>query len=352
MYKWIDKNGRVTYSNMAPPSSAKDVTTSKEASDNSVKQPTSLSKEQIENARRNLSNPRIVPISISGTIVDTQGKPLSGVKMTIKESRMIPGTFEEKHTRRYETINGAFDVHCKDCSDVRLRFSAKGYYPEDISFQSNEMEKKGFMFERKGDGFKLTRHGVVVQLKKSCDTVTLNRTTANLDFRQDGVSRVLFFDGGKLRLTSRQWVMKERSSGGKKELGMISLNAPMSVLNEIVITLYNYPSAFRAQKSIYVEFSGTDTGVIAANVSPVGNWRDIYKKMLIAPEHGYSNKLFITLKNKQKQYFYCRIGGLYGKGNVSSLSANSPSSNNKTLTVSIEIYLNAAGSRNLNAINY
>jgi hypothetical protein len=126
----------------------------------------------------------------------------------------------------------------------------------------------------------------------------------------------------------------------------------VSDLNEIVRTLYNYPSAFRAQKSIYVEFSGTDTGFIAANVSPGGNWRDAYKEMLIAPEHGYSNKIFLDPKNRKKQYFYCRIGGLYGKGSVSSLSANSPSSSNKTLTVTCEIYLNTAGSRNLNSINY
>ena len=171
IYKWVDQNGIVRYSNVAPPSSSQQVETKKEISDGKMDSATSRTNEQIENAKSNLSNPRTIPINLSGTIVDSQGNPVSNVKMTVKEIRRIPGTFKEKRTKRDQMVDGVFEVQCQDCSDVKLRFLADGFYPKAVSFQLTEAEVESYMFGRDGDGFSFIRQGVIVQLEESSQPV-------------------------------------------------------------------------------------------------------------------------------------------------------------------------------------
>ena len=166
IYKWVDQNGIVRYSNVAP-SSSQQVETTKEISEGKMDGATSRTNKQIENAKNNLSNPRTIPINLSGTIVDSQGNPVSNVKMTVKEIRSISGTFKKKRTKRDQMVDSVFEVQCQDCSDVKLRFLADGFYPKEVSFQSTEAEVESYMFGREGDGFSFIRQGVIVQLEES-----------------------------------------------------------------------------------------------------------------------------------------------------------------------------------------
>lgn len=355
MYKWIDQNGIVRYSNVAPPSSSQQVETTKEINEGKMDGATRITNEQIENAKNNISNRRTFPIDLSGTIVDSQGSPVSNVKMTVKEIRSIPGTSKEKRTKRNRTVDGAFEVQCQDCSDIKLRFLADGFYPKQVSFQLTEAEIESYMFGRDGDGFRFVRQGVVVQLEESSNPVILGRVAATLDFYREDVGRVLTLKAGKPQISSKREVLKKRTLSGNYGPSMISLEAPIIMLDEIVRILKNYPPNSTSPIDIYLDFSGPQTGVIPVEVSkPTGSPRKAYRELKEAPEDGYSNRLAINPDPKENkgQYFYCRFGGLFGKGQVSSLRSGYDRNSDRTLEVGIEIYFNRGGSRNLDSLDY
>lgn len=85
-----------------------------------------------------------------------------------------------------------------------------------------------------------------------------------------------------------------------------------------------------------------------------GSPRKAYRELKEAPEDGYSNHLTFNPdpKYNKEQYFYCRFGGLFGKGRVSSLRSGYDRNSDRTLEVGIEIYFNRGGSRNLDSLDY
>ena len=373
MYKWVDQNGKVTYSNVAPPSSAQKVEESQEISKNRAHTPPrkEITQAEIKNARKNLSTPRIVPCKVSGTVVDSYGTPVSKVKMTVIEERTDPKTWETKQTRRHQVINDTFDVSCEDCA-IRLRFQADGFYPKKISFKLNEAEQKAMLYGREGDGFSLVRNGVQVVLEKSkASPVNLHRISSGLQiFSADDTQRkygtgkgdlgqVIWFNRRSkwLSSTSKRTILKKRKENGNSEPPMIALEAPPAQFNELFnITkklAQGYRSSSQSQVDVYLDFSGPQTGVIPAHIpESETNYNKIYRSLAEAPESGYTQRIKVKVDpgSSKKQYFYCRIGGLYGKGSVSSLHAKG--NNVRELSVAVEIYLNIKGSNNLDSLDY
>lgn len=373
MYKWVDQNGKVTYSNTAPPSSAQKVETSKEISKNRAHTPprNEITQAEIENARKNLSMPRIVPCKVSGTVVDSHGTPVSKVKMTVIEERADPKTWETKQTRRHQIINDRFDVSCEDCV-IRLRFRADGFYPKKVSFKLNEAEQRAMLYGREGDGFSLVRDGVVVVLEKTkASPVNLQRISSNLQLvSEDDTQRkygegegnlgnVIWLDRRRKRLDStiKRTILKKRKENGKSEPPMIALEAPLSQFNELFrITrnlATNHPSNSTSKMNIYLDFTGPQTGVLPADIPESETYyKKIYRSLAEAPKTGYTQRLMVKIDptSNIKQYFYCRIGGLYGKGSISSLHAKGD--NVRKLSVDVEIYLNTGGSNNLDSLDY
>jgi len=71
-----------------------------------------------------------------------------------------------------------------------------------------------------------------------------------------------------------------------------------------------------------------------------------------APETGYEGEIaFDRLPNDREQfYFYCRIGGLYGKGSTGIRSRGFP--NLDEVQGGVTLVLNPDGSRNVTTVEY
>ncbi len=354
IYKWVDQDGNVKYSNVAPPSSAQEVETTKEISEPQVDGAVRITDEQIENAKRNLDSARTFPIHLSGNIVDSNSRPVSNVKMIVKEVRSIRGTFEENHTEREKKIDGAFEVQCQDCSNVSLYFLADGFYPKSVNFQLTDEEMNTFIYGKEDDGFSFVRQGLIIKLERNSNPVILGRVNAVLDLNREGFSRVLTFEAGKPHISSKQEVIKKRELSGSNVPSMISLEAPVTMIDEIVRILQNYPPDSTLPTNIYIDFSGPQTGVFPVETSEPDWPKKAYRELKEAPEEGYSNRLSINFdpKYNKKQYFYCQFGNFFGKGQISSLGSGYDRNSDRTLAVHIEIYFNRDGNRNLDSLDH
>lgn len=135
---------------------------------------------------------------------------------------------------------------------------------------------------------------------------------------------------------------------------MISLEAPVTMIDEIAKILQNYPPDAASPINIYLDFSGLQTGIIPMEVSAPDRPKKAYRELMEAPEDGYANHLVLypDPKYNKEQYFYCRLGGLFGKGRVSCLRPGYDRNSARTLEVGIEIYFNPDGSRNLVSLDH
>ncbi len=299
-----------------------------------------------------LSSFRTVPISVSGTVIDAQGRPVREVQMTILEGRPQGNSFEISWSRRHRTIDGGFEVRCEDCADLRLRFQAEGFYPKEIGFKLTDAEAKRLLTGQDGDGFSLVRQGLIVELEPSVNPVNLDWTSVVLDVLEDGPMRVLAAEKGRVRGTIERTVFSKRqkAGGGGGGPAMVALKAAPGQFEALVRKTTGY-EAEAAPNAVFLEFSGGMTGVIPID-SPEGNYKTVYRSMIEAPEEGYVDHLVIDPNSDRRQYFYCRIGDLFGKGSVSSLRAAYGRDSIRILEVGIEVYLNRDGSRNLDSLEY
>ncbi len=295
---------------------------------------------------------RIVPISVSGSVIDVGGHPIKNVEMTVKEGRMQADSFEVSWTRRPRTIDGGFDVRCEDCADLRLRFRAEGFYPKEIGFKLTDDEAVLLLTGQDGDGFSLVRRGLIVELEPSVSPVNLDWNSVVLDVREEGPMRVLAAEKGSMRGTIERVVLSKRHKAGGEGDGpaMVALKVAPGQFDALVRKISGYQAKVAAN-GVFLEFSGGITGVIPVGV-PEGNYKTVFRSMAEAPEDGYADHMVIDPNDDRRHYFYCRIGGLFGKGSVSSLGSDFGLDGTRTLQVGVEIYLNRDGSRNLDSLDY
>lgn len=135
------------------------------------------------------------------------------------------------------------------------------------------------MFGCEGDGFSLIRQGVVVQLEESSNPLILNRVDANLDFYREDVVRVHTIEADNPKISSKREVLKKRRLSGNDLPSMISLEAPITLLDELARILQNYPPNSASPIDIYLDFSGPQTGVF--------RWK--CQNLLVLPERPTEN---------------------------------------------------------------
>jgi len=74
-----------------------------------------------------------------------------------------------------------------------------------------------------------------------------------------------------------------------------------------------------------------------------------FRAMGEAPAEGYTDSLELELGDQDEVFFYCMIGGMYGKGWLTPVVLR-PSSSDPRLMTNVEIYLDPTGSRDLRGL--
>ncbi len=317
--------------------------------------------------------------SISGVVVDDQGKPLSDVEMTIvfkysprffKSS--VPkgkGKYSNSPTKYVTRIlpNGKFNFRIKTMgASVGFRFRKEGYYPPE---ESLGMKGLGSYTSRKGRELRkefeqqiatmvrqnknpsecvIKRHNVIIRLDKKGGRTNLNKYYRRLVYKPNGSGKVIDFSKPKPQIQKVKDIKNTK------------------VLPKSCVVFTAKPNKADQFQDIYwdAKFKGVPTD----NNHPVIEYRLIIndpdptagfylvdpkkegkyhknRRMREAPENGYVRELVFGSKQKyQVGSFYIKINGKYGKGKIDD---NGYYHSSNKASCGVLVRMQPDGSRNL-----
>lgn len=346
VYKWVDENGTTHYSDTPPPGMA--------VEDSPAKPPASKKNAPRTTPKMPVGNVNFV---LSGDVRDARGQLMAGVTMTIVERHQIPNTFEFKEKRKRQTVNGRFRIDCSGCPIHKLRFRAPGYLSEEYRIKGTPDEERfmarqleGFLTGKKPaasiESMTIRRDNIKIVLQSEDSIVRLVRKGAQLWTARRAPFQVLAGPPNQLK----QMVF----SHAKEKKTVASKNGkPWATL---VLTTGRMPFTFFASAGeantlhtkdipLYIELKDIEGGFIMA--TPVGTaYRKRFDSLQEAPATGYRPRLAVKPGQSEGVFFYCKIGSIYGKGEVVR-PTYMKSRDTGMLRTYVTIYLNYSGSRNL-----
>jgi len=281
-------------------------------------------------------------IALSGRVVDQDGNPLSGVTMRVTKTVYTSNPAEfTRDEESEESVDGMFEVSCRECSTINLSFSKPGYYVTSIS------ESLGRLDGERVDH--LTMEDIKVVLEVKPRAVQLFHRSGELLFDSTGVKQVVSL-GGRLIGNLPLGPQKTLSSLDSPYVSLICKTESDGTLARRTVPRPGREGlTMVAPSGARLVFATGGDGVVLYEPrthSPSPSL--VFREMREAPLEGYRGEIdFDQLPgNRQTYYFYCRVGGLYGKGAVSAPLFRSPKNLDEAVSA-IGIRLNPDGSRNV-----
>lgn len=276
-------------------------------------------------------------IEVSGIVVDEDGVALDGVGIEVAE--VDPADmFGELRNRKIMRVDREFHIRRRGVETVECRFFKKGYYDVRHSFSIS----KGTSSQEDGS---LKRDGFKVVLLQVPEPAPLEKIEGYLSSSRDGPSSVLMVQTSALDGSDKnyQFILDPGTqSNGALRIVVTAIEGvagPQSVLEvgRIIISPSELGDGFASTK-------------ITAGRRPV---KYGFRKMTVAPVEGYSPFLPIgAASSEEDAFFYCRIGGRYGKGVVTTRAPVIVKNGVETAGARIVVYLNPTGSRDVSYIHF
>lgn len=270
-------------------------------------------------------------IRLAGVVVDEDGNALKDVTVVIDESRFNPAAESfSTSTERRKTINGRFDESCRMCSGLTLMFMKKGYFEETISFAatSEELEK-----EAERDGGSATNLRIV--LMSNVGSASLVRIGGGLSAGVADRLDILPIEPATGRTATSTFALREGklfafTSPRKDKTETTPLDVPFLYLTSRAGLGGTFKTTTAKHPSSEVTVSGVPAEVLLC-ASREGDGfmlyeprRDVshlaYREMREAPADGYQRCIPAPIwpAERPKLFFYCKVGSLHGKGEVST----------------------------------
>lgn len=281
-------------------------------------------------------------ISLRGRVVDENGNPLSGVTMQVTKTVYTsnPAQFTRDEESE-QSVDGSFEVSCSACSTINLSFWKAGFYDTYISESLVRLDG-----ERVNE---LVREDILIEVEAIPPAVQVLHRSGELIFATTGVKQVVSLGG---RLTGSITIGPDKSLGSL-DSPYVSLNCRTETDGTLARRTVPRPGrdglTMVAPSAARLVFANAGDGVVLyepRTESPSPSM--VFREMREAPLEGYRGEIdFDQLPgSRQTYYFYCRVGGLYGKGAVSAPLFRSPKNLGEAVSA-IRIQLNPDGSRNV-----
>lgn len=301
--------------------------------------------EQVEDYRRSLDRldrEGKGTVQLGGEIVDDEGRPLSDVTLRIRASRpKLLDPFDEGYSRKVKVVTRAFRYKCSRCSTVHLRFSKEGYHYEELEF----------VYDRKQHGKKLKATALRITLGRIRNPVALVEIGGEMTIGAGSV-RVIPISLkpaiGSVHL--ELLVEKAKKDGFLEQLEYLKLEAQLNADGTPVTVLLDQPDLPKHRQiqpvSAFLDFSMVDGGGAVLYEPTETEQRRIFNSMRMAPESGYVPQVPLgRLTGNQVLFFYCKIGGYYGKGMVRA--PRLLKINGLKVSTHVSIWLNRDGGRSV-----
>ena len=300
-----------------------------------------------------IMNPSLI---VSGMIKDRSGQTLSDVNIRVRESYLTSNYGEYNRERSLLVHDGNFEIACKECSAMSLRFTKKGYYPAkamagvfDNLSRLSESELKtisqGGAIPPMPTVEKENMEVVLEQIQHK-QSIHLRQSGAVLFSGPDLDDIVAALKG--MTVTAMPLSVIQAKAGSGESPLYIKLEPTLDNSGQILaVQAQSHP----VPAPTILDFSHADGGIIVYHPS-TSVMNMALREMKTAPENGYVSRIKVPHLRGEEIYFYCRFNGIYGKGRITGVRFKYASGNRKGIGLGITLYLNPDGSRNLEDVRY
>ncbi len=281
-------------------------------------------------------------IEVQGKVIDQDGNPVLGVTAKVRKVTFVEdlnGISRESESE--ETIESEFRFACDWCYSLDVHFLKRGYFPV----------SRTWSFGRE-DGIsagEISIEDIAIVMEEKPVPVKVKPFGGSVALDQAGVTKVLSCGGssnGSVAVGPQKAEISRLSR-------YISLRADLAADGSFRRRPVNTREGETLQRErpagVSLVLSAPEDGL--AVYSPIADSRIadlVFREMREAPETGYKNEIEFDGPSSAggKVYFYCRIGGLYGKGFVNEPSFKNTHRRDEVETI-VRIRLNPNGSRNV-----
>lgn len=288
-------------------------------------------------------------VEIRGTVVSRTGVPVDGVKIDYY-SRKYGDVFSD-NKKNYKTlfIDGKFCVRENDITSIVLWFIAEGYYQQKWSYDVSQHSAKNGVEKR-------AVLDVEIVLIDEPTPAPLKKCSGVLRSDRNGPVQVLKTE---MRFRSSASSTEHNGAGRGSGLQQIYLDPEIGYGGDIVITNGSsndeHPMEGRLQRGwIRLNPMGIDDGFVVYEPMVNPSRPELgFREMLKAPVEGYTAELEISAeKGSGIVYFFCRLGGRYGKGLLNAWPLVDTREDPMVASSRIVVFLNPTGSRDVAYIHY
>jgi len=290
---------------------------------------------------------------LEGDVQDEEGTLLNDISIYMIKSKAT-GFMASENTDSFVKSDGHFSIRENGYSSLLLTFSKPGYYPETLDLCSKE--QRGHLFKdnelkvvlkKKGIPAKMLHHDYTIELTYNFTGKVIRLNAQESDtIKRPGSSddKNLYISGSKIddiEKNSIPCIYATADKNEKKQLLVKLIDGGYEPVN--VKLVVNTP----------------DSGFIVYKPINLGL---AYREMLKAPMDGYQKEMILDANALRKGgiFFYVKAGNVLGKGKIISLDyvdeknssfraawKNADKHDQGTVKVSIELFINQEGTRNL-----
>jgi len=268
-------------------------------------------------------------------VKDEAGRLLQDVEARVEIVRFDP---EAPNMARSESqaarVDGFFRFACAACLELRVGFSRPGHHRQTLSANWSETAGRAAVVEKLHQQVILPAAGPLPRLE---------RFAGRLVVAESGEEEVLPLSMGSSGRPAPLSALPK--AGGAPGLPFVRLEVARGG-GAIATRALPGKAAVAAPEAPRLDF-GPDGGVVPA--PRAGDLRAQNLAMREAPAEGYRRYLELDPDSAEVIYFYCKVGGLYGRGSATPAMVEE-TSRGKRVVAHVDILLNPDGSRRLEAL--
>lgn len=298
--------------------------------------------DKIEGILRDISG----SIEIWGTIVDQDGNPLQGVSVEVSEER-VAEMFEPVTPPTNTIVDHRFQIEKSNVVAIDCLFFKAGYYAErwSFSFPGAGSEPNGRVFAKRD---------VEIVLREKPDSAPLQKFEGILRSDVGGPTSVL--DTQRPDRSIPPFTTDERPGSDRMNLARPHFFLDPAVgsdgrLESVLIEIEGFAGPQVILKEGWIGYSqlGPGDGFIEADIPETSSRiAKGFRWMTEAPATGYASRLQLAAEvGKKSRFFYCRIGGRFGKGVVTNMPRIVTNERIESASAIMIVYFNPSGSRDL-----
>lgn len=306
--------------------------------------------DEVKNLLDSFSTQQSGDIEIVFHIRSTNGDPLRRVGVLLTESRLGSAMGEDKETERF-VVDSEFSLKKSGISAIHLSFFKDGFYDERWEYVMVQRPQDAL-----GELFRIEVEISMIPLPSPAPLIKYEGS-----FRSD-------LDGPIAVLPASTKTRSNRAAPPPESLGMarttfpepyVYLDAGVSGDGQLLSALFSMkrfpvPKPVLVKGALRIVGAKIGDGFLPLDIGPIPPvFEHGFRNLSEAPQSGYLQALeLFPVEGKEKMFFFCRIGGNFGKGALTNPPLIIESGGRNIAISNVVIFLNPTGSTDVSFLHH